>query len=140
MASMIRVDDDILHENHEPALGGADGEEQVDHPDDFVIGAHHEDPAAVGLFQDETEALFLFGPVGLEIRLDPEQFHDEFDEGVKLTQGGGFDTGEIGQCGWHEKGGGSGVGKFGDGDRSKVRARRKEIQFLISRSGLADWA
>ena len=67
LAAVFVPDDDIFHEDDETAGGGADGEEEVHHADDLMLGAHDEDTAALGFFENESETAFLCGVIGLEV-------------------------------------------------------------------------
>lgn len=79
-APMLGMHDDVLHEDDESALGGADGEKQVDHADDHVVGPQDKDAATVGLLQNEAQTMLLLVLVGPEIRLFAEKRHQQLDE------------------------------------------------------------
>src|ERR1043166_6290827 len=55
-ALILVVNDQIFEQDHKPALGCADGEKKVDHPNDGAVAAQHKNTAPVRLFEDEAEA------------------------------------------------------------------------------------
>src|SRR5215204_4966887 len=59
LALILPVHHQVLQEHHEAAFGCADGEEQIDHPDDCAIAAQHKDPATAGLFENEPQSAEL---------------------------------------------------------------------------------
>src|SRR5206468_802404 len=70
---VILVNHHILEQNHETALGGADGEKQVDHPEDCPVMPQHKNPPAARLFQQQSQAAHLLRAVRVEIGLHREQ-------------------------------------------------------------------
>src|SRR5579871_4784825 len=79
-AAVFAMDDDVFEEDDEAALGGADREQQVDHPKDEAILPEDEDAAAIRLFEDETQTAHLLGAIGHEIGLMTEQVKEEVGE------------------------------------------------------------
>ena len=73
-----RVHHQIFQEHNEPAFGRADGEKQIDHPDDCAIAPQHKDPATAGLFENEPQPAELFVFIGTEVPLLSEQFVEAF--------------------------------------------------------------
>ncbi len=49
LAAMLRMHDHILQEDDQTTLCSADGEKQIGHPDDLMVGAKNENSAAVWL-------------------------------------------------------------------------------------------
>lgn len=92
LAAMVWVHDDVFHEDDEAALGRADGEKQVDHSNDEVVGAHDENATAVGLLEDEADAVLLFAAVGCEVFFITHEGHDQLGELGQILHGGGLDT------------------------------------------------
>ena len=122
VAAVFGADDDVFHEDDEAAFCGADGEEEIDHADDLVVIACDEDAAAVGLFEDEAEAVALFVGVRVEVGFDGHEGHDEVRQFGEVLQSGGFDADRI-RGGFHGRaravrgyvpvGGGEGNGDSG---------------------------
>ena len=81
---ILRVHHQVLQEHDEPAFGRADGEEQIDHPDDCAIAAEHKDPATAGLFENEPQSAKLFVLIGTEVPLVSEQFAEQFRQFVQV--------------------------------------------------------
>lgn len=81
---ILRVNHQVLQEHDEPAFGRADGEEQIDHPDDCAIAAQHKDPATAGLFENEPQSAKLFVLIGTEVALVSEQFAEQFRQLVQV--------------------------------------------------------
>lgn len=91
-ATMLRMDDDILHQNDQPAFRGADGEEQIHHADHHVVCAQDENAASVRLFQDQPQTMLLFVFVRPEVRLFAEKRHQQLDELWHVFNGCRLDT------------------------------------------------
>ena len=56
------MDHQILEHHDETAFGRADRKKQVDHSNNGAVAPEHENPAAAGLFENQTQTakLFLF--------------------------------------------------------------------------------
>ena len=93
--AVLGVNNQVFHDDHKTALGGADGEEQIDHGHDGVVGAQHEDAAPVGLFEDEPQTMLLLPRIGREVFLLIEQGLEQLNELGHVFEGGSFDA-EIG--------------------------------------------
>ena len=100
-APVLGMDNEVFHEDDEASLGGGDGEEQIDHAEDSVVVAQHEDATSIGLFEDEADAVFLFASVRLEVGFHVHQLHHQFCEGRQIIQGGGFNAGVAGERSGH---------------------------------------
>ena len=61
------VHHEVFQEDDEAALGGADREEKVDHRDDRPVAPQDENPAAIGLLEDEAKTLELLLFIGAKI-------------------------------------------------------------------------
>src|SRR5947207_13886881 len=81
---ILRVHHEVLQEHDEPAFGRADGEEQINHPDDCAIAAQHKNPASAGLFENESQSAELFVLIGTEVALVSEQFAEQFRQLVQV--------------------------------------------------------
>src|SRR5437764_14694526 len=59
---ILFMDHQIFEQDHETAFGRADGEKQIDHPNDRAIAAEHEHATTARLFENQSQAaqLFLF--------------------------------------------------------------------------------
>ena len=56
MVAKSFVNDEILQQHDEAAFRCADGEEQINHPDDGMIAPENENTPAVRLFEDQSQA------------------------------------------------------------------------------------
>jgi hypothetical protein len=81
---ILRVHHQVLQEHDEPAFRRADGEEQIDHPNDGAIAAQHKDPATAGLFENEPQPAELFVFIGTEVALLSEQIAEHFRQLVQV--------------------------------------------------------
>ena len=91
LAAVVGVDDDIFHDEGEAADGSGDREEEVDHADDALVIAQDENPASIGLLEDEAEAFFVGDPGRGEIGLELHEGVDQFGQGGEVLDGGWFD-------------------------------------------------
>ena len=95
LAAVVGVDHDILHQDDKAAAGGGNGEQQVHHPEDPVHVAHHENPPAVRLFEDQTQAALLKLGIWGEVPGIGKQVHHQFRQGWQILKGGGLHTRRI---------------------------------------------
>ena len=92
LAAVVGVDDDVLHQDDEAAARGGDGEKQVHHAEDLVLVAHHENAAAVRLFEDQAQAALLHRAVRREVAGAGHQVHHQFGESRQILDGRGFNA------------------------------------------------
>src|SRR3954471_16097374 len=64
----------VFQQNHKPALGRADREKKIDHPNDRAVASQDKNAAAIRLFEDEPESLELLLFVGPKILFLAEKF------------------------------------------------------------------
>lgn len=91
-AAVLGMNDQVFHDNDESALGSTDGEEEIDHGHDGVVGAQHENPTPVGLFENEPESMLLLPWIWREVFLLIEQGLEQLDELGHVFEGGSFDA------------------------------------------------
>ena len=84
LSLILRVHHQVLQEHDEPAFGRADGEEQIDHPDDRAIAPQHKNPATAGLFENESQSAELLVFIGTEVALLSEQFAEHLRQLVEV--------------------------------------------------------
>src|ERR1051326_8879623 len=72
------MDDEVFEQNDEPTFGRADGEKQVDHPDNGAVAAQYKHASAAGLLEDQTQSAQLFLFVGPKITLLREESTEHF--------------------------------------------------------------
>ena len=77
MTPIFLMNDQILQQNDKTTFGGADGKEEVDHPDDRAIAAQHENPSTIWLLENEAQSAKLFLLIRAEIALFAEQFAEQ---------------------------------------------------------------
>ena len=86
------VDHQILEQENEAAFRCADGEEQVDHPDDRPILPQHEDTAAIWLLEDQPQRVQLLVSIRPEVALFAEKLAKQDRQLVQVFEGGGLDN------------------------------------------------
>jgi len=77
----------VFEQNHESALGRADGEEQIDHSDDHAITSEHEHATPARLFENQTQSAKLFLFVRTKIALLGEKFTEHLGQLVQIRFG-----------------------------------------------------
>src|SRR4051812_34180198 len=81
---MLFVDDEILEQNDESAFRCADGEEEIDHPDDVPITPQDKNASAARLFENQAQAAKLFILVRAEIAFFAEEFAEQSRQLVEI--------------------------------------------------------
>src|SRR5262245_33620653 len=81
----------VLEKNDKTAFRGADGEQQVDHPDDRLVTTQNENPTAIRLLEDQTQAAQLFVFVRTKVALFTKEFTEEAGEFVQVFCDGWLD-------------------------------------------------
>ena len=99
--SVTGMDNHVFQPRRATALGGADGEEQVGHAEDFEIRADDEDATSIWLFQNEAQSVLLAGAVRMKVLFRAEKAHGQFDQRIQIGQSGWFNTCEFGIDGGH---------------------------------------
>jgi hypothetical protein len=74
----------ILQEHDKSSFSRADGEEQIDHPDDCAIAPQHKNSATARLFENESQSTELFVFIGSEVALLREQFAEHFRQLIQV--------------------------------------------------------
>ena len=87
-AAMIGMNDAIFQENDHAAFGRTDREQQIDHGDDLMLAANDKDAASVRLLEDQSEAMFLFAAIRLEVFLKTKELHDQLHEIIEILNRG----------------------------------------------------
>lgn len=91
LIAVVGVDDDVFEEDNETSDSGGDGEEEVDHADDALVGAEDKNAAPAGFLEDETDAAVVGGVVRGEVALEVHELRNELDEGGEIFDGHRFD-------------------------------------------------
>ena len=99
LATVILVDHQILQDKHKSALCRTDGDEQVDHSDDPGLVTHYEDPAPVGLLQNQPQASHLLIPVRNKIILLGKKIKEQVRQLGQIVGRSRFDEKLLGHLG-----------------------------------------
>jgi len=81
------VDDQVLEQNNETALGRADSKEQVDHSDDCAVAPEHENASAAWLFENQPQAAKLFLFVRAKVAFLGKQLTEHFGQFIQVGLG-----------------------------------------------------
>ena len=96
LAAVILVHHEILENQDESPLRRADGDEQVDHPDDTDPAAQDKDTPAVWLLKNQSEAAHLLLAVGNEVGLLGKKIVEQIGQLGQIVERRRFDNELIG--------------------------------------------
>src|SRR2546430_10743919 len=80
----------VFEQHDETAFRCADGEKQIDHPNDGAIATKDEDPAATRLFENQTQAAELLVFVRAKIALLREESAEHLGQFIQIGLGSGL--------------------------------------------------
>jgi hypothetical protein len=86
MAAKRVVHDEVLEKKDESALGRADREQEIDHPDDGPVPPKDKYPPAIWLLEDEAKALELFLFVRPEVLLFTKKLAEKIGQFVQILE------------------------------------------------------
>ena len=87
VALVLFVNDQVLEQNDKAAFGGADGEKQIDHADDYAVTPEHEHPSAARLFKNQSQPAELLVLVRTKIAFLGEEFAQHLGQLVQIRLG-----------------------------------------------------
>lgn len=91
-AAVLGMDNDVFHQNNQATFSRADGKQEIHHADDRVVRAQDKNAAAIGLFEDQAQTVFLFVSVRTEVSLFTEERPQQLNELGHVFNGGRFNV------------------------------------------------
>ena len=80
------VDNEVLEQDHEPAFGRADGEEEIDHSYDRPVPPEDENAPAIRFLKNEAQPLKLFLFIRPEILFFAKKFAEKIRQLIQIFE------------------------------------------------------